>query len=69
MLLDRKKIIKEMIAESNRIRDELHNDVTALIHAQDIRDLVQKVSDQAYSDGEVLVALCEAGMDHHIYAI
>lgn len=68
VLLDRMRIIKEILKESKRIREELHDDVTALIHASDMRDLVKVVADESINDKEIILTMCEAGLEHLLYA-
>jgi len=67
-VLDRNKMIRAMLVEAKKISDELHNDVTALIHCADIRELTQLVGDEAVSDKEIILRLTDLGLEHHLYA-
>jgi len=69
MKLDRLKIARELKREQARIREELHGDVTALVHCFDMQEIINKILEPEYKDGEIAEMLIEAGIDHHIYAI
>lgn len=69
MKLNRLKIAKELKREQERIRDELHNDVTALVHCHDMQEIIEKVINEEYTDGEIASLLVDAGMEHAIYAL
>jgi hypothetical protein len=69
MKLNRLKIAKELKREQIRIREELHGDVTAMIHCFDMQELINKVVEPEYTDGEIAKLLVEAGMEHAIYAL
>lgn len=65
-MLNRKKMITSLLEEAQKIRTELHDDVTALIYTHDMRELAEMVADLGESEIEIESKLKEAGLVHHI---